>query len=92
MVPLQLVVVKPVCRFLNGGYLDFGQSGKFSFALTEINYLELYLIRENTDENRSREAASTNAAKLEGVGARSEPKSKKKSSDWNITIRDFRGT
>lgn len=50
------------------------------------------MVRENTDENRSREAASTNAAKLEGVGARSEPKSKKKSSDWNITIRDFRGT
>lgn len=50
------------------------------------------MVKETTDENRSREAASTNAAKLEAVGARGEPTSKKKSSDWNIPIRDFRGT
>lgn len=50
------------------------------------------MVRETTDENRSREAASTNAAKLEGVGASSDPTSKKKSSDWNIPICDFRGT
>lgn len=74
MVPLQLVVGKPVSQFLHGGHLNFDQSVKFLFALTEVNLL--------LDENWSHEAASTNVAKLEGGGATNyEPK--KKGSHWN---------
>lgn len=64
------MVVKPACQFLHGGHLDFGQSViiKFIFAFTEINYLWFYLVRKNPDENRSHEAARTNAAKLQGIG------------------------